>query len=111
MDNPTTVNGGRAGQTYPIKWRCIAANGSYVRDLGIVQAIGSRQVACLTLDHSTADALEESTSGNSVLRYSLKDEQFVYNWQTPNLSGTRCYDFVLVLADGTTHTAFFRLKP
>jgi hypothetical protein len=94
-----------------LKWRCIAADGSYVRDLATVQAVGSQQVACDAIAYDSADALVAVTSsGGSTLRYSLTDEQFIFNWQTPSLSGTRCYVFVLILTDGTTHTALFRLK-
>lgn len=111
VNNPATLNAGRAGRTYPIKWRCIGADGSYVRDLAVVQALGVRQVSCSTLDSSGADTLEVSTSGQSVLRYSLPDEQFVFNWQTPNLPGTRCYVLTLYLNDGATHSALFRINP
>lgn len=111
VDNPDSINIGKAGRTYPIKWRCLKASGQYVRDVGIVQIIGSQLVSCASLDYDESDALEVSTSGASVLRYSETDEQFIFNWQTPKSSKARCYVFVLVLVDGTTHTANFRLNP
>ena len=68
-------------------------------------------MSCPSLDYDESDALEVSTSGASVLRYSETDQQFIFNWQTPKSSKARCYVFVLVLADGRTHTANFRLNP
>ena len=105
------MNSGKAGRTYPVKWQCRAADGSYVRDLGTVQASGSQEMPCASLSYDSSDPLEVSTSGSSVLRYDLQDEQFVFNWQTPRLSGTHCYVFVLILSDGSTHSALFRLSP
>lgn len=111
VDNPDALNVGRAGRTYPIKWRCLDAAGEYVRDLSIVQAIGSQVESCASLEYDESDALEVSTSGSSVLRYSETDEQFIFNWQTPRYSKVRCYVFVLVLSDGSVHTANFKLLP
>jgi hypothetical protein len=111
VDNSPALNTGKAGRTYPLKWRCIDAAGRYVRDLLSVRSITAFTINCGSLSHDSVDALEMSTPGATELRYSAGDEQFIFNWQTPNAPGTRCYRVVLTLDDGTTHMADFRLKP
>lgn len=111
MDNPPELNVGRAGHTYPIKWRCTDQAGKPVKSLNVVASLGSQQVACTAIDWDETDRLEESTSGNSMLRYDLGNGQYVFDWQTPRSNVTRCYVFVLRLTDGSVHTANFMLRP
>jgi hypothetical protein len=111
VDNPEALNTGKAGRTYPIKWRCTDAAGQPVTSLNVVEALGSQQVSCSRIEWDGTDALEESTSGNSVLRYDLGNGQYIFDWQTPKSSTTKCYVFVLRLTDGSVHTANFMLRP
>ena len=111
MDNPDELNTGRAGRTYPIKWRCADAVGQPVTCIEIVAALGSQQMPCSRIEWDGTDALEASTSGNSVLRYDEGEGQFIFNWQTPKSNTTKCYVFVLRLTDGGVHTANFMLRP
>lgn len=111
VDNPDALNLGRAGHTYPIKWRCTDQDGKPVKNLNVVASLGSQQVACARIEGDGSDQLEESTSGNSVLRYDLGNGQYVFDWQTPKSSTTKCYVFVLRLTDGSVHTANFMLRP
>src|SRR5439155_23395317 len=39
VDNPPTVNTGKARKTYPLKWQLSDANGTYVSSLAAVAAI------------------------------------------------------------------------
>ncbi len=111
VDNPDAVNAGKAGRTYPLKWRCIGADGQPIGDLGIISALGSQQVPCSRIEYDGTDALEETASGNSTLRYDAASGQYIFNWQTPKVNTTKCYVFVLRLTDGSTHAANFMLKP
>jgi hypothetical protein len=111
VDNPDELNIGRAGRTYPIKWRCSEADGTPVDSLNVVLSLGSQQVPCARIEWDGTDALEESTSGNSVLRYDLGAGKYIFNWQTPQSNTPRCYVFVLRLTDGSVHTANFMLRP
>jgi hypothetical protein len=43
-----------------------------------------------------------------VLRYDGSSQQFMYNWSTP--SGKGCYEFYLILVDGSVHQANFSLN-
>jgi hypothetical protein len=64
-----------------------------------------------------SDALVETTSGQSVLRYDSASNQFVFNWQTPKSPAPKCYVFVVRLdwdMNGTVDavlTADFKLSP
>ncbi len=111
VNNPEELNVGKAGKTYPIKWRCADAAGLPVSSLDVVASLGSQQVACTRIEWGGTDALEETTSGFSTLRYDAGSGQYVFDWQTPKSNGTKCYVFVLRLNDGSVHVANFMLKP
>ena len=66
---------------------------------------------CSRVEWNAADALEESTSGSSVLRYDESTGQFVFNWQTPKSNTTKCYVFVVRFTDGSAHVADFMQRP
>jgi hypothetical protein len=108
IQNSGAVNTGKAGRTYPIKWQLTDNNGGYIADLASVVGIGYYQVGCGGGYEYDGETLTESTTGGTVLRYDTKDNQFIYNWQTPKKSS--CYVFVVQLIDGTIHVANFSLK-
>jgi hypothetical protein len=111
VDNPEELNLGRAGRTYPIKWKCLDGAGQPVTSLEVVASLGSQQVPCTRIEWDGTDSLEETSSGKSVLRYDTGSEQYVFDWQTPKSNATKCYVFVLRLTDGGVHTANFMLRP
>jgi len=108
IDNPPTVNAGRAGRTYPVKWQLTDATGAYVGDLSTVDSIIVLSVACGQYNGDPLDALEAATTGATSLRYDSTANQYIYNWQTPLVSG--CYTLVLTLDSGQVQTAYFSLK-
>lgn len=105
VDNPPVVNAGKAGRTYPLKWRIFAATGDEVTDLAAVASIRHKQVPCGSFTGDPTDALEVTATGGTGLRY---EDTFVYNWKTP--AGPGCYEVFVTLADGGVHASYFVLK-
>ncbi len=107
VDNLPTVNVGKAGRTYPIKWQLPLCAGGYVSRLNAVNynPLRYRQIACD--GSSQQDLLETETSGSSILRYDTTAQQYVYNWQTSSTFAGKCYELLLELDNGTTPVARF----
>ncbi|MFC6285028.1 PxKF domain-containing protein [Nocardioides sp. GCM10027113] len=105
VDGPPTVNAGKAGRTYPLKWTIVGPSG-LLTDLDAVSQIRHKSVACGTFVGDPVDALESTASGGSGLR--IAGDRYVYNWSTPAAAG--CYELYISLSDGGVHTAQFRLK-
>jgi hypothetical protein len=106
VDNPPTVNTGRAGRTYPVKFQVRDQNGALVTSLAAVSSIANKQVACGSFSGDSTDALETTATGGTSLRF--ENDQFVYNWKTPAAAG--CYELLVTLADGGVHSANFSLR-
>jgi hypothetical protein len=106
VDNPPTVNTGRAGRTYPVKFQIRDQNGALVTSLSAVSSITYKQVACGGFSGDPTDALETTATGGTSLRF--EGDEFVYNWKTPAAAG--CYELFVKLADGGVHSANFSLR-
>jgi hypothetical protein len=102
VDNPPTLNAGKAGKTYPVKWS-LTQNGTAVTDLSAVESVKFAGAPCGT---APTDSLETTTTGGTSLRF--EGGQFIYNWATPSAPG--CYVLLLTLADGSTWPAYFKLS-
>jgi PKD domain-containing protein len=107
VNNPTTVNTGKAGRTYPVKFQLKDSTGNFVSSLSAVTAIGWNPTTCGSWGGDPTDPLETTTTGGTSLRYDSAANQYVYNWATPKAG---CYTFFVKLNDGTTHSAFFNLS-
>lgn len=108
VDNAPTVNHGRAGRTYPVKFSIVLPNGDFVTTTSAIDSIDVLRVACGTFLGSPADALEATSSGGTPLRYDAESNKFIYDWRTPAVAG--CYQLLITLADTGVHTANFNLR-
>ena len=99
------VNTGKYGRTYPIKWQLRDSSGALLSDttaqllVGMMSG-GQKAVTCGSFTLLPEDALEESTTGSTSLRYDATSDQFIYNYKAPT-SGS-CYIFAIRYADGLT---------
>ncbi len=58
LNNQPTVNTGKAGRIYPVKWQLQDTSGNYVSALSVVTSITYKQDACASSSPDPADALE-----------------------------------------------------
>ena len=107
VDPAPTVNVGKAGRTYPVKFQLFDL-GVPVSDLAAVTGLTYKSTSCDAFNVDAADALETSVTGNTALRYDATTSAFIYNWKTPSTPG--CYALWLTLRTNQQFPAYFQLK-
>ncbi|HEU4565162.1 MAG TPA: PxKF domain-containing protein, partial [Gemmatimonadaceae bacterium] len=109
MTPPNTArvyNTVKSGSTVPLKFE-IFAGSTELTDVAAVKPFGAKLVSCSA---GIEDAVEEiSNTGGTSLRYDATGGQFIQNWQTPRSPGA-CYQVTVYTQDGSSLTAFFKLK-
>jgi hypothetical protein len=106
VDNLPTFNEMNAGRAVPLKFSLSGNKG-----LAIFATLSpkSHQIACGGGD--PVDPVEETlTAGSSGLTYDPTSDQYHYVWKTENSWKNTCRQLNVILNDGSTHSAKFKLK-
>jgi hypothetical protein len=108
--DPTVVNVGNAGRTYPIKYQLTDANGNYITNAVSGTTITAAKVSCTNVSGDPTDSIDYvSSTGGTALRYDSTANQYIYNWATPSTKNS-CYRLTVMTPDGQADIALFQLK-
>jgi MBG domain (YGX type) len=109
VDMNGVVNICKVGSTVPLKFQ-VFAGGTELTDTSIVKSIGYKEVPAGA--SATTDDLETYATGGTSLRYDATAHQFVYNFNfsTKTFVAGKTYQITIMLQDGTTISALFKMK-
>lgn len=107
VDNPPVLNTLNAGRAVPVKFNLGGNHGLMI--------FMSGYPATTQIDCALGTALAEveqttTTAGANSLSYDPAADQYVYTWNTESAWAGTCRRLTVKLADGTTHTANFKLR-
>ncbi len=107
-NNLPTVNTGKAGRTYPIKWQMKDANDNYVTNLNVLKSVTYKSTSCEEFTSDPSESIDSASAGGTELRYDSTANSFVYNWKSPEIPG--CYTLFVTFDNGQTIPGNFSLK-
>jgi hypothetical protein len=108
VDNPNTLNVGKAGRTFPAKFQLPLCSGGYVSRLSAVTSIRYQRIACYSFLSQDVMLSDADTSGSSGLRYDPTAKQYIFTWQTSASFANNCYELRFDFDNGSYQTALFK---
>lgn len=110
VDNPPKLNGAKAGQAIPLKWRVTDLQGNPVDDLARVSMLAIVRVCSSgRTAGETPYKVEEYAADSSELQ-NLGNGYYQWNWKTPKYYRNSCRTLKLDLGDGVEHEAWFKFR-
>ena len=106
VKNPPDFNSMKSGSSVPVKF---SLDGNQGLDIFLSGYPVSQQVDCSTLAPS-GNAEQTVTAGGSSLTYDVREDQYIYPWMTDKSWAGTCRQLVVILTDGSIHTANFSFK-
>ncbi len=109
IDMGDVLNTVKNGSTVPVKFELFSGT-TELTSTSAVSSITAKQVNCAAFNGDPMDEIEYlAPTGGTSLRYDATAGQFIYNWTTPKKANT-CYNLTMTAADGSTITAYFKLR-
>jgi hypothetical protein len=109
IDMGDVLNTVKNGSTVPVKFELFSGT-TELTSTTAVSSISARQVPCNTFAGDPMDEIEYlAPTGGTSLRYDATAGQFIYNWTTPKKANS-CYNLTMTATDGSTITAYFKLR-
>ena len=106
VDDAPVVNVTKAGASVPVQF---SLGGDRGLDVLVPGSPASNRHGCEA--GGTVDALESAASaGQTGLTYDAATGRYTYVWKTQKSWTGQCRTFVLLLDDGSQHTAEFRFR-
>jgi YDG domain len=97
----------KGGSTIPLKFNVYA---------GTVEKTSTSDISAFTQKGITCgasvgtDEVDIVSTGATSLRYDTTGHQFIQNWKTPSVTKETCYRATVTFADGSSLSAFFKLR-
>ena len=97
----------KGGQTVPLKFNVFAGS---VEKTSLSDISAFTQTKLTACTGAITDEVESTllTTGGTTLRYT--ESQWIQNWQTPKVNAETCYRATVTFADGSTLSAFFKVR-
>jgi hypothetical protein len=103
IDSGGVFNTVNAGRTIPVKFSLGGDQG-----LAVFSAEPTSVVVACPSASAPQDAVEETSTAVSGLKFDATAGQYIYNWKTLASYANSCRQLNVRLADGTTRTALFK---